>query len=269
VHKSGFHPLSPIHASLPWDHVAIDLFCPGITSQDGYNYVLLLVDICSRFTILRPLRSKSAIDTAQALLSIFADFGFPKILQSDNGTEFVNAVLKSLTEQSAIEHRLITPYHPQANGSAERHVQIAKRALVKSIDGQVTTWAAHLPAVQMGMNCRILARHGSTPFSLCHGRGWNELKDYRGTVSQPTRPPDLVERYKAITQIVFPAINDRTSESNNRLKTRFDSHHIIKEAFPDGAMVMLINQHRSGSMAAKYVGPFKVLRKTRGGSYVL
>ena len=39
IGKSGFHPLKSISASLPFDHVAIDLKQLP-TSGDGYNYIL-------------------------------------------------------------------------------------------------------------------------------------------------------------------------------------------------------------------------------------
>jgi hypothetical protein len=42
--KTGVHPLNSISASLPFDHVAIDLKQLP-TSPEGYNYILLLVDI--------------------------------------------------------------------------------------------------------------------------------------------------------------------------------------------------------------------------------
>jgi hypothetical protein len=55
-----------------------------------------------------------------SLLSIFSLVGFPKILQSDNGTEFVNNVVETLTEIMTVEHRIITPYNPRVNGAAEK-----------------------------------------------------------------------------------------------------------------------------------------------------
>ena len=43
--RRGYHPLTPIHADLPFDHVAIDLFGPLPTSSLGYNFVLIHVDV--------------------------------------------------------------------------------------------------------------------------------------------------------------------------------------------------------------------------------
>jgi hypothetical protein len=45
ISRQGFHPLRPIFASLPMDHVAIDLLGPMTTSPCGKNYVLVVVDV--------------------------------------------------------------------------------------------------------------------------------------------------------------------------------------------------------------------------------
>jgi hypothetical protein len=199
-----------------------------------------------------------------SLYLIFVDLGFPKVLQSDNGPEFVNALLKGLTEAVGLDHLHTTPYHPQGNGAAECYVQNTKR-----LDGELHDWDLHLPAIQMGLNTCIVSRHGSTPFSLCHGREWNEFRDYTNTELKPLTEEQLINRYDKITNIVFPAINDRTSEYNKHMKQRFDAKKVIKEPFPEGAMVMIRENKRQGALQAKYSGPYKILRRTKGGSYEL
>ena len=269
VRKTGFHPLNPVSASLPMDHVAIDLLSPGVTSDNGFNYVLLVVCLLSRFIFLHALHTKSAAEVVARLYLIFSDLGFPKVLQSDNGPEFINELLSGLTEVVGLDHCRITPYHPQGNGAAERYVQNTKHLLAKKLDGEFHNWDLHLPAIQMALNTHIVSRHGSTPFSLCHGRWWNEFSDYTNTELKPLTEEQLIDRNDKITNIVFPAINDCTSEYNQSMKKHFDGKKIIKEPFPEGAMVMIQESKCLGSMQAKYSGPYKVLRQTRGGAYEL
>jgi len=93
VTQGGFHPLSPITAELPFDHVALDLFGPMTGSASEYSYGLILTYIATRFLCLAPLKDKTAKSVAHALFPWFCTFGYPKILQYDNGTEFVNAII--------------------------------------------------------------------------------------------------------------------------------------------------------------------------------
>ena len=57
---------------------------------DGeYRFILVYQDHGIKFCILMALKSKSKAAVAAALLRIFAILGPPKILQSDNGREFL------------------------------------------------------------------------------------------------------------------------------------------------------------------------------------
>ena len=46
-------------------------------------------------------------------LQIFMRMGLPKIITTDNGTEFKNELNKHLMDLLGIDHRLTTAYHPQ------------------------------------------------------------------------------------------------------------------------------------------------------------
>lgn len=65
--QNGFHPLLPMTAELPLDHVAIDLFGPLSISTAGYAYGLDLTDNATRFLCLVPLKDNTAEFVAHAL----------------------------------------------------------------------------------------------------------------------------------------------------------------------------------------------------------
>jgi len=167
IAQVGFHPLTPIMANNPMDAVAVDTAHSFPTSPQGNNVLLIVVCIFTRFVFLRALPNNSAISVASALFRIFIDFGFPRIIQSDNGTEFVNTIIRHLTTSFGIDHRLSTPYHPRANGLAERTVQTACRAIRKLLEGENTSWDLHHLSVQMFINNKIASFHSSVGMSNC------------------------------------------------------------------------------------------------------
>ena len=66
---------------------------------DGeFKWLLVYQDHFTKMVQLRPLKSKCAIEVARALIDIFTIFGVPAILQSDNGKEFRNQVVRALKE---------------------------------------------------------------------------------------------------------------------------------------------------------------------------
>ena len=57
------------------------------------KYILTIVDCLTRHTFLTPRPSEEAKNVLDALSKIFAQYGPPLAIQSDNGKEFVNDLL--------------------------------------------------------------------------------------------------------------------------------------------------------------------------------
>jgi hypothetical protein len=266
--KTGFHPLRTISAALPFDHVAIDLFGPLTPSTNGSNYVLLLVDIATRFVILRPIMDKTAESVSRALYMIFTDFGIPQIIQSDNGTEFSNLIINQIASLANIDHRFISPYHPRANGAAESHVKLSKRLLYKLVQGDMEHWDAYLPSVQLALNLRIPNRHISTPFALMFGRAYGDSAEQIKPSTKPLSPAQIEERHHMMRQVVFPTLQSRTEQYNKRIAKQHDNQvSIVKDpGYAPGTPVMIVNDNAQPG-EAPFVGPFKIIRRTKGGAY--
>ena len=250
-------------------HVSIDLLGPMPTTLDGFNYILILVDVCSRFTILRPLVDKSAESVARALFQIFTDFGFPKILQSDNGKEFVNDTIEGLTKTCGIMKRLTSPYHPRANGLSDRFIQTALSILKKELYGNLKEWKNILPIIQLMMNDKISTIHNSAPFSIMFARKLNPFADYSKILAENANNSILLNhRLKFIQKILYPTIESKMLASQASMKKKFDENKSIVD-FPVGSLVMIRNNTKANKFEASYEGPYKVINRNRGGAYVL
>ena len=70
--------------------------------------------------------------TCNALHSIFARYGLPTQVVSDNGPPFSSSEYEEFLHQNGIQRILVSPYHPSSNGLAERFVQTFKCALEAS-----------------------------------------------------------------------------------------------------------------------------------------
>ena len=267
ITKRGYHPLSSISADQPLDHLAIDLAGPFPTSPRANHYLLIVVCVHSRFVVLRAIPDKQMTTVCAALFDIFTTFGFPKIVQSDNGTEFVNSAIRQLFDSGKVDHRLVTPYHPRANGVAERTVQTAVSTIKKMLDGAQHDWDLTVPFVQYAINTKVAAIHNSTPFAVLFGRSANQFADFSAATDSPATDADVQARVQFMQEALFPGIADLARSTQNAKKSSFDAKHQLVD-FPIGAHVVVRNIGRRKKLDPRFEGPFEVVGK-EGNAYSL
>ena len=269
VNARIYHEHLPTEASMPFDHIGIDCHVMPVSSG-GFTAIVAFIDKCTRFVWLRAVTDLQAYTVARTLWAICADFGLPRIVQSDNGTEFVNHVMEKLADICVIEHRLITPYHPRANGMTERVFRTAQAMLNKLLAGAKQDWAEKLPQVQLWMNLHVNERYGSSPFSLMFARPLVGFGDHSKTPAGSLNLQQMQARLEQITNHLYPEVNQQALLLDRRRAAKLNRLKMVKsDPFPDGSYVMLAVSKRKSKMDPSYVGPYKVLRRTRGGSYQL
>ena len=95
----------------PWDCVHVNYVGPFMGQM-----FLIVIDACLKWMEIEIVKSATAQNTIKHLRMIFARFGLPKVLVSDNGTCFTSSDFSEFTSKNGIKHLHITPYHPSPNG---------------------------------------------------------------------------------------------------------------------------------------------------------
>lgn len=141
------------------------------SSNSSGRLILNYQDHLTKFVILRPLKTKTALEVAHYLVDIFTTFGAPSILHSENGREFVNKVIDELTnlwDGVKIVHG--KPQHSQTQSSVERANQDVQNILAASMDTKKTTkWSDELKFVQIMKNRSYHKGIKQTPYEALFG----------------------------------------------------------------------------------------------------
>ena len=137
-------PCKTHHKSPQFDHQAIALPVTGIFDRigidltfglpetyDGYKGLMTITDYLSKYAFAYPIKSKTASEVAEKLLDYISLFGPPKVILTDQGNEFNNAMIDKLTTAFGVDHRITSAYHPRTNGQTERFNYVLIESLRK------------------------------------------------------------------------------------------------------------------------------------------
>ncbi|XP_039757383.1 uncharacterized protein K02A2.6-like [Pararge aegeria] len=125
---------APAHAPLhpwefpqhPWQRLHADFADCG-----GKRY-LIIVDAHSKWIEVVEMLKTTASVTINSLRSVFARFGLPCQLVTDNGPPFLSEEFKTYCLKNCIKHTTSAPYRPQGNGEAENAVKTVKKIIKRA-----------------------------------------------------------------------------------------------------------------------------------------
>lgn len=213
--------LQPLDVTKTFEYMHFDLVGPLPTTFSGSKYILNVVDRSSKRTVLLPLPNKEARTVARGIVKVILWHGSaPVLIQTDQGTEFVNAVVADMTHLLGISHVKGAAYHPQTNGQAERMNPEVEEYLAMFGDPEQRTWDANLDFAMYVINETKSSVTGETPNFLTFGRRSLEPIDLlMGVDPDPVMSREhWLDRLKKAREIAARA----TEEANRKMKERAD-----------------------------------------------
>ena len=146
--------------------------------NDGYHYILLAIDIFSRFVWTEPLKDKSGKEVVRALTKIFKE-RIPDTVRSDKGTEFLGYKVQHVFKSHSIRH-FVTQNEVKAN-YAERAIKTIKGKIYKYFTyKQSYRYIDALPEITQAYNSSVHRSINTAPVQMTNN--WKpETKTERKT----------------------------------------------------------------------------------------
>ena len=123
-------PVAPLHPwkwpTRPWARLHLDYAGPFLGKM-----FLVLIDAHSKWIEAICTPSATSDVVIQELRTLFAQFGLPETIVTDNGSCFVSEEFETFLKENGDMHIMSAPYHSATNGLAERAVQVLKQGLKK------------------------------------------------------------------------------------------------------------------------------------------
>ena len=276
----------PRYLTTPWHTVSADIMGPFPTSSFGNKYLLVFEDVFTKWVELVPIRAaNSSIILGKFKSFILNRFGTPVKLITDNASNFVSSMVRSMADTCGIKHQTTPLYHCQANPT-ERANRNIRQLIITYLDKERhTKWDKYIGELQFALNSTV---HSSTKYSPAFLNFGRELLPMNSLYRQATpleqdaadpvqlrkntgewavRMGKLKELSHLVEQNLLKASLCQSRGYNLRRRPELFSigDQVLRKTFSLSSAA----DHISAKLNPKYEGPFTVTSVSPGGTCVL
>lgn len=259
-----------------WQVVSTDLCGPLPKSSHGHQYVLVVTDNFSKFSMFFPLRRATATSVTKIIReNVFMVFGVCQQLRCDNGVQFRSREFRNLCESYGVKILYNPNYSPHCNPT-ERVNRVLKSMLSAYVEDNHRKWDECL--AELGCAYRS-ARHeviNATPYfvnfgqeMITHGNEYTSRLD--SDEDTKSRNVDKAGNLLKLREFVKKRLDKAYIRSRDQYNLRRrhveyvvgDSVWKRQFVLSDGA------NYFASKLAGKFCGPFRVRRKIGYCTYEL
>ncbi len=249
------------------DVVSIDLLQLP-TSAQGSKYLVVMVDIFSRYVLLVPIKEKTTKNVAHAIVSkLICEFSAPRVLLGDNGAEFRNRLLQEICNQIGINHTFTVAYHPASNGLVERTNRKILEVLRPVLGSLLHSREDWLPRVAGSINSSLCESTGKSPHFIIFGVEKRLPYDLL-TSSQP--PVNDYEDYSKVQLKIFGNIHKQVKDNllqSSTARSLKQHKSACQVSFHIGDSVKVQTQERHTKLDKKFKGPYQIVQDLGGHKF--
>ena len=233
-----------------------------VNANDGYKYILAVIDTFTRYVQMLPLKKKDAKTIAHGMEQLF-NSERPKYLRIDGGGEFVNNIFINMCKRFQI--KLYIAMEPIKCAYIERFNRTLKRILVQIMDyNKSIKWKDHLETAHEIYRNRKHSALGMTPEEALEPE--NQLEIYQKNLKKyikfdriktlKNRKPSKFKKGQFVK--IFKKKNIFTRGFNkNVTREYFEIYHVDRRLSKDRYYLKDFNGDKVlGSFYQEYLIPF-------------
>jgi transposase InsO family protein len=268
--------LMTMSSACPFAKWGIDLVGPFPMASGQRKFLIVAVDYFSKWVEAEPLAKINEEAVLRFLWkNVVCRFGVPRILVSDNGSQFAGAGVQEWCKLMKIEQRFTSVYHPQANGQVEATNKIIVQGIKKRLEKAGGKWVEEIVPVLWAYRTNPKEATGETPFSLVYGMdavipAEIEAETHRVLVYEE-------KQNEQMTLYSLDFINEkrekaflRMEKARSRMKAAYNKA-VVPRSFQVGDLVLRRTglSQLVGKLGPNWEGPYKVVSILAGGGYKL
>ncbi|KII70617.1 Retrovirus-related Pol polyprotein from transposon 17.6 [Thelohanellus kitauei] len=264
-------PLNHIVASKPFSAWEVDFTGPLPVSKKGNKYLIVFIDIFTKWIEAVPVPAITAETASKALISnIVSRFGIPDSIHSDQGPQFESKLFAQMCSHLNIKKTRTTPYHPMCNGSVERANKTIKQQLRHLVNEFQNDWDECIDLVLLSLRSSFNESTKFSPSELVYGKRIRLPIDLSLERDHPISiPPDyhvhvqnLNQKLNKLHKTAF--INN--SNANQRNKRYYDTK--VKGLLFNVGEKVFLKKVQTNKLCPLFDGPY-IVEKADHPTYLI
>ena len=217
--------------------------------------------------------STKASCIGKELVAVFVRVGVPDELWSDQGSNFMSALLEEVYRLLNICRFRTPPYHPQTDGLVERFNGTLKAMLKKFVNHNQKDWDDCLPHLLFAYREVPQESTGFSPFELLYGRRvrgpLDVLKEtWTGYTAEEALTPvaTYVLEMRDCLEEMSDLVQKGLGEAQQRQKALYD-RRAKERTFEVGDQVLVLLPMQHNRLKLEWVGAYKVVKRVTPVAY--
>lgn len=247
-------------AKYPFFRLFLDVVGPLEITLTGYKYILSIMDDLSRYFNAYPMKTQDAATLCQIFINnILAHHKTPKIIVTDNGSNFTSKEFTKLCKLFGIKKMHTTAYHPQSNGALERAHRSLGQYLRIFAQSNPQLWDELLPYACYVHNNSVNRSTKLAPNDIIFGY----VSDFPVKLQNKISPQynfdcEFSNIYHSLHK-VWAWARQNQEKAKEISKSYYDRN--MKEVFfSPGEKVFVRNVARKGKFSFLWNGPYEVIK---------
>lgn len=256
----------------PFERILVDCMGPLPQTKSGNTFLLTVTCASTRFPEVFPLQKITAPVVVKALTKFFSLFRLPRVVQTDQGTNFTSRLFSQVLRQLHIKHLCSSAYHPESQGALERFHQTLKSIVrIYCLEFQ-RDWDEGVHLQMFAIREVVQKSLGFSPVELMFGhhiRGplrllreeWLDEGTEKNLLDYVCDFRERLCRVREITQ-------ENLKNAQKRMKSWYD-RNAKNRVFSAGDKALVLLPLPGCSLQARYSGPGVLKEKVGDHDYVV
>ena len=252
-----------VQTGTPFQVWSMDILGPLHVSSEGNKYLLTLKDVFSKWFEAIPLSGTTSKKVLRALQMLYARFGHPLQVHTNNATYFWSQLMQESFRRAGIRLTFMPTYNPQSNSVERVHCDL--NTMLRVLCHQhAADWEEVLPAALLALCSAAHKSTGVTPFACVYGREPATLLDLLS--HSPGTPLSAHSYVRQLEEHQFKAhrmVQVQLAWALQRSARRYGDE---KDAVQPGEKVWLFTSKPSADrkLAIPYTGFWRIVQQLSG-----